>query len=591
MKFGRSSRRRSLFAMVALLALVSVFVVRLVDIQIVRADELNAASLAARSTTEDILGARGSIVDASGKVLAQSVMRYDVVISPKNAKPFEREVDGTESTVSVAQASAELGRALGMSGESVQAIITDSLKDDPESDYAYVKKMVDLATWQAVDALDIQWVYGEGHPSRTYPDGAVAGNIVGFVGDDGEALAGEEAAADKCLVGRNGSTSYQTGVDGVEIPGSTTDSVAAKNGGTLKLTIDSDLQWNVQQSLAQQAQAVGAAWGTAVVQEVKTGKLVAVADYPSVDPNNIDATDAEDRGSRAFTASYEPGSTFKALTAASAIDAGVADPLTQVVAPYRINFPNGADINDSEYHGDENLTLTGVLIESSNTGMSQIGEKLTDQQRYDYYKKFGLGTETEADFPAQDPGNLNGTPDSWDPQTKYATMFGQGLTTTAVQIASVYQTIANGGVRLPVQLVEGCTHEDGTVTGVPSTKGEQVVSPTAAKQTSDILEMVYQQGWLASVWNIPGYRVASKTGTAQMPDGNGGYSHGYLVSVSGFAPADDPQYVVSVSLADPVNMNTSGAAAPIFKQVMSQVLKKYRVVPTDTAATPLPANW
>ncbi|MEL4318615.1 penicillin-binding protein 2 [Leifsonia sp. YIM 134122] len=577
--------------MVALLALVSVFVVRLVDIQIVRADELNAASLAARSTTEDILGARGSIVDASGKVLAQSVMRYDVVISPKNAKPFEREVDGKEATVSVAQASAELGRALGMSGENVQAIIADSLKDDPDSDYAYVKKMVDLATWQAVDALDIQWVYGEGHPSRTYPDGAVAGNIVGFVGDDGEALAGEEAATDACLVGKDGKTSYQTGVDGVEIPGSTTDSVAAKNGGTLKLTIDSDLQWNVQQSLAQQAQAVGAAWGTAVVQEVKTGKLVAVADYPSVDPNNIDATDADDRGSRAFTASYEPGSTFKALTAASAIDAGVADPLTQVVAPYRINFPNGADINDSERHGDERLTLTGVLIESSNTGMSQIGERMTDQQRYDYYQKFGLGAESEADFPAQDPGNLNGTADSWDPQTKYATMFGQGLTTTAVQIASVYQTIANGGVRLPVQLVEGCTQEDGTVTGVPSTQGVQVVSASAAKQTSDILEMVYQQGWLADTWNIPGYRIASKTGTAQMPDGNGGYSHGYLVSVSGFAPADDPQYVVSVSLADPVNMNTSGAAAPVFKQVMSQVLKKYRVVPSGSTPPNLPANW
>ena len=158
-------------------------------------------------------------------------------------------------------------------------------------------------------------------------------------------------------------------------------------------------------------------------------------------------------------------------------------------------------------------------------------------------------------------------------------------------MASVYQTIANGGVRMPVQLVEGCTAPDGTVSQVPSTQGTRVVSAAAAKSDSDILEMVYQKAWLSKVWNIPGYRIASKTGTAQMPDGNGGYSHGYLVSVAGFAPADDPQYVVSVSLADPVNNNTSAASAPIFRDVMSQVLKKYRVVPSGAPAPDLPADW
>jgi cell division protein FtsI (penicillin-binding protein 3) len=316
-----------------------------------------------------------------------------------------------------------------------------------------------------------------------------------------------------------------------------------------------------------------------------------VADYPAVDPNNVGGTkNPEDRGSRAFTASFEPGSTFKALTAASVLDAGRATPDSKIVAPYRYLPPNGANINDSEGHADLKLTLTGVLIESSNTGMSKFGELLSDQQRYDYMTAFGLGRSTEVKFPAEDSGILHDWK-NWDNQTKYATMFGQGLTTTALQMSSIYQTIANNGVRLPVQLVEGCRQADGTVTEVPATAGTQVVSASAARATSDILEMVYQKAWLSTKWNIPGYRVAAKTGTAQMPDGRGGYTHGYLVSVSGFAPADDPQYVVSVSLADPVKLNSSAASAPIFQEVMSQVLKKYRAVPSGAAAPALPGTW
>jgi len=222
--------------------------------------------------------------------------------------------------------------------------------------------------------------------------------------------------------------------------------------------------------------------------------------------------------------------------------------------------------------------------------MSKFGDMLTDKQRFDYMTKFGLGTATEAGFPAEDTGILHPY-DEWDPQTKYATMFGQGLTTTALQIASIYQTIANKGVRMPVQLVAGCRQADGTMTNVPAAAGTPVVSPSAAQDTSEMLEMVYQKAWLSKVWNIPGYRVASKTGTAQMPDGHGGYTHGYLVSVSGFAPADDPEYVVSVSLADPVKLNSSAAPAPIFQEVMSQVLKKYRAVPSGAPAPALPGTW
>ncbi|MGO4783046.1 peptidoglycan D,D-transpeptidase FtsI family protein [Cryobacterium sp. W22_MBD10_FK3] len=586
-----SSKRRVAATVVVLVAIIGLFVVRLVDIQVVRAESLSADSLGNRSVDRTVYGSRGEILDANGVVLAGTVMRYDVALSPKNATTFTRTVAGVDTTVTVADAAAEIGAVLGQPAEQTVALIADSLADNPESDYAVVARKIDVDAFRALDALDIPWLYLYQNPGRVYPNGAVAGNLVGFVSAQGEAQAGLEAGQDSCLASNNGTETYERGADGVRLPESTVTTEPAVDGKDVLTTIDSDLQFFVQQVLAEQAQKTGAAWGNVVVQEVKTGKLVAVADYPTIDPNDVSATtNPEDRGSRAFTASYEPGSTFKALTAASVLDAGLATPDSQVVAPYRYLPENGANINDSSAHGDLRLTLTGVLIDSSNTGMSKFGELLSDEQRYDYMTKFGVGTETESGFPGEDPGILYPAAD-WDNQTQYATMFGQGLTTTALQVSSIYQTIANGGVRMPVQLVSGCRAADGTLTEAPSAEGTQVVSADAAKGTAEMLEMVYQQGWLADAWNIPGYRVAAKTGTAQMPDGNGGYSKGYLVSVSGFAPADDPQYVVSVSLADPVNMNSSAASAPIFQEVMSQVLKKYRAVPSGAAAPDLSGSW
>ncbi|MGW4930350.1 peptidoglycan D,D-transpeptidase FtsI family protein [Agromyces sp. NPDC004153] len=593
---SRHPMRRILLAAVVLVALVGVFVVRLVDLQVVRAAELSEEAEGRRSTSVTVYGSRGDIVDRNGIVLADTVMRYDIAVSPKNANagPITREEPDPQDPsktvpveVPLEQSAAELGAVIGLTGEQVQQVIADSLAENANSDFAYVAKLVDTETYERVKELDIPWVVPWEHPSRYYPNGAVGGNLLGFVDPDGNAVAGLEYSEDECLAGQDGEYSYLHSLeDWVQIPGTEVVDEQAHDGGTLKLTIDSDLQWMVQRIAEAQVQAVGADWATVTVMEAKTGRLLAVADVPTVDPNAPSATDSGNRGSRAFTAPFEPGSTFKALTAASVIDAGKADPVSQIIAPYRYLPPNGANVNDSGFHGDERLTLTGVLIESSNTGMSQFGERLSDQERYDDMLAFGLGERTEVGFPGEEPGDLHGGPEGWDNQTKYATMFGQGLTTTAVQIASVYQTIANGGVRMPVRLVDGCGDET-----PEQSSGTPVISASAAQQTSAILERVYLEGWLADKWEIPGYRVAAKTGTAQVPDGNGGYLSGYLVSVSGFAPADDPQFVVSVSIMNPVKMNSSAASAPVFQQVMSQVLKKYRTVPSGAAAPELPATW
>ncbi|ANJ28882.1 hypothetical protein ATC03_11575 [Agromyces aureus] len=574
--------------------------VRLVDIQVVRAAALNEQADEVRSTDPiPVYGTRGEIVDRNGIVLADSVMRYDVALSPKNAKkgPIEREQPDpgdpgktVRVKVPLEQTAAELGAIVGLTGDQVLGIVAAELADDPDSDFAYVAKLVDVDTYEKIRALDIPWVVQYPHPSRSYPNGAVGGNLLGWVGEDGAAQAGLELGQDACLASEDGEVTYIPSLqDWVEIPGTEVVHKQARNGGKLQLTIDSDLQWEVQRIAEAQRLAVGAEWATVTVMEAKTGKLLAVADVPTVDPNDPAATDSGDRGSRTFTAPFEPGSTFKAVTAASVEDAGKANPLSQIVAGYRYKV-GGADVNDSFYHDDTRYTLTGVLIDSSNTGMSKFGEMLTDQQRFEYMQKFGFGRVSEVGFPAEASGDLHGDPADWDDQTRYATMFGQGLTTTAVQIASAYQTIANGGVRMPVQLVEGCTGADGKTTS-PEVTGTQVISEQAARETSEMLENVYTKGWLAKDWNIPGYRVAAKTGTAQVPDGNGGYRKEYLVSVSGFAPADDPEFVVSVSIMNAVKMNSSAASAPVFQQVMSQVLKKYRTIPSGAAAPDLPETW
>ncbi|MCS5733523.1 peptidoglycan D,D-transpeptidase FtsI family protein [Herbiconiux daphne] len=584
----RSTRRRAAVAVFAVVAVVAVFVVRLVTIQIVQADTLNAESFDKLSASTSTYGLRGDITDNDGTVLATTVLRYDITASPKSVTDFDRtDAAGTTSTVTPTQAAAEIAAITGQTSDEVYGILTA----DPSSNFTYLVKNVDVDVFRAVRDLEIPWIYYESNPVRTYPNGAVAGNLIGFLSDGTTGTAGVEQIDNECLTGTDGLETYERGADGVAIPGSTVTQTEAKNGGTAVLTIDSDLQWFSQQTLAARIQETGAAWGTVVVTEVKTGKLLAVADYPSVDPNNIDATPADQRGSIAFQAPFEPGSTFKALTAASVLDAGLANVGTQVEAPYVYTDPNGASTRDSEFHVDPlRLTFAGVIQESSNTGTAMLGELLTPQQRFDYMTKFHVTSPSEVGFPAESGGILAPW-DAWDDQTNLTTTFGQGISTTAVQIASVYQALGNGGVRLPVQLVEGCKQADGTVTQVPDTTGSQVVSPQAATDTINMLETVATGGYASADLQIPGYRVAAKTGTAQMSDGNGAYGDSYITSLAGLAPADDPQYVVSVTIAKPVTIENGLAAAPVFQKIMSQVLKEHRVLPSTEPAPDLPTTY
>lgn len=586
MNDARRTKRRLSIAVLAVLAVVSLFVVRLVDIQVVQAADLNEKSLSKRSVAQTTYGARGNIVDTNGHVLADSVDRFDITASPLLVDEFDRRLkDGTKVSVSVTDAIAELSAATG----APVAEITKSLTEKPDSNFAYVAKLVTLEQLTAVRALGIPWTYDVLHPARAYPNGTVAGNLVGFIGTDGPQN-GLEVTQDECVGSTNGSATYERGADGIRIPGSTVTTKEAKDGGTLKLTIDRDLNWYAQQSLAQRSLELGADWGTIVVVRVNDGHLMAVADWPAVDPNDVDGVTNTDLGSRAFTSPFEPGSTMKSLTVASLLDAGVINPLTQVTAPGRRDLGDGQSIKDAWAHADIPYTATGVLTNSSNTGISYLADKLPNKEaRRDYMLRFGLNEKTAVQFQGESRGDVLST-SQWDAVTNYAVQFGQGMTTTSAQMASAYQALGNGGLHMPLTLVEGCQWPDGTVTDVPSTAGTQAVSQSAADQTVAMMENVVSQGGLSQELSIPGYRVAAKTGTAEVADGNG-YGSDRIISIAGLVPAEDPQYAIVVTFAKPDTIKTSSAVSTTFKKITTQVIKSFRIAPSDEPSPQLPLTW
>jgi cell division protein FtsI (penicillin-binding protein 3) len=570
--------------MVVVFLVVAVFTGRLFQLQVVQAESLDKISQRNQSTTVTTPGVRGSIVDADGVVLAQSVDRFNVTVAPKQFDAGYYRVPGDTNTL--VPLAVSLGRISKVTGVAV-ADLTAAVEKDPNSLFAYLAKSVPLATVTKLKALKIPGIYYPEVPARSYPNGAIAGNLVGFVGTDGP-QAGMELEYNSCLASTGGTSTYQTGADGVRIPGSTVKETSPVNGGTLQLTIDSQLEYQADQAITSQAQKIGAPWATAVVVRVPDGHLMAVSDYPAVDPNDPGATPGQNQGSLAFTQQYEPGSTFKGMSAAALIDAGKITPTTQVVVPSVLRLSNGGSIKDSFYHGTLHYTTAGVLENSSNIGISILSEQLDAQDRYNYMLKFGVGQKTAVAFPGQLPGSLPKPP--WDPVTTKSVEFGQGVSATSVQVAQIYQTLANHGVREPLTLVQKCTKANGTVVDTPTAKPVRVVSAQAADEVRGMLETVVSGGPVGSLLRIPGYRIAAKTGTAQVAEPGKGYGDKVITSVAGMIPAENPQYVVVVTFG-PTTLTTSAVAAPAFRNIMLDVIDRYRIPPSTVPAPYVQTNW
>lgn len=578
---GVSRRLRLLLTVVAIL--VVVFMIRLIDFQIVRAEAISELSYEKRSTSRIVEAKRGDILDAKGNVLATSVYRYDINAAPALVRAVERKVDGIAQVMSVDSLAAELAVILG------EDLSTVSQKLTGTSHYVNLKKRVDSETHRRIVELGIPWIFSDAHQSRLYPNGAVAGNLLGFVDVDGVALAGIERQYNSCLAGVDGQESFETGVDGIRIPSTAKVTQEVVNGRDVVLTIDSGLQYQAQQVLASEVERLNAQWAAAVVIEVKSGKIILAAEAPSVDPNDPAKLDSSERGAKVFQFAYEPGSTMKAITAATAIDKGFATVSTSITAPDSLQVFD-ATITDFLPHKPLKLTLAGVLMESSNVGMIKIAENIPAAVRYEDMQKFGFGKPTEVGFEGETFGVLNDYK-SWDGVSNFTTMFGQALSVSPVQMTSAYQALANDGTRLPPILIESCVSEDGSASSAPSPKPIQVVSSGAANDVMLMLEKIVEEGGLGKLTAVSGYRSAGKTGTAEIKEGDG-YGDYYAASFFGMAPVDDPQYAVGVVVYKPTRLwiNARAAVEP-YQKILSQVLIANRVTPSSTSSSPIPANW
>jgi cell division protein FtsI (penicillin-binding protein 3) len=570
-----------------MLALLLVISGRLFLVQGLDAGGMAEAAVTQRTVVQQLPSTRGEILDANGKVLAQSIISYDITASPKNntaAETFKRRNLQTDTLEDVSrdQGISELAGVLALDETTVREALTGT------GDFNYVAKGVTPDIEARVMDLGLPGIYAQPTSQRVYPLGAVGGSIVGFLGSDGAPLAGVEQTLNDQLTGTDGQRTYQRGANGIVIPTAPDEIQPAVNGQSVKLTINSDIQYYAQQAISNQVKKFSAQWGNIVVIEAKTGKVIALAEDSTVDPNNPGGTDATNRGARSVTAAIEPGSTEKTVTAAAAINEGKVTPLSHILVPPTYTT-NGETFSDAFTHGTEQRTFAGIIGDSMNTGTVMVGEQLSKQQRYDYLHNFGVGQATGIPLPGENAGIL-AQPDQWDGRQEFTVLFGQGVSQTPLQTAMIYQTIANKGVRLQPQLVESYIDPDGTEHKVNPQPGTNVISESSAQDVKDLLESVVTVADAKDV-KVPGYRVGGKTGTAEAPRDNGIGFDGYTASFVGMAPMEDPQFVVLVTVQRPQGDIYGISQAPVFNSVMGQVLHSYNVPPSTTPSVGLQQKY
>ena len=565
--------RRMRFQMALFLFFMSIFCVRLVDLQVIHGPELAARAENSRLITETIPALRGMITDVNGVPIATTVLA-------RNVTADQRLVKDPHATALA------LAPLVQVDAAKLEARLTGTRA------FAYIAKGITPETWSKVSALGLPGIFSESTTTRQYPAGSLAANLVGYVGGNGHGLGGLEYSIDKQLGGVDGKQTVQQ-VAGREIPTSAQNGTDAVDGQNVRLTIDRDLQALAERTLASQVKAAQAEGGDVVVMDPKNGNILAMATMPTFDPNNPAATDDHAKRNEAVTDSFEPGSTGKVLTMAAVLEEGKATAGTKITVPVGLKR-GGTVFHDHQPHGVLHLTLTGVLAQSSNMGTILASEKIGQSKWLEYAKKFGIGQSSGLHFPGEASGILPNPKDAnqWSDTTFPTLAFGQGYSVTALQVASVYSTIANDGVRMTPRLIDSYVSPDGTVTQTPASTSTRVVSATTAQTVREMLESAVGPEGTAPNAKIPGYRVAGKTGTAnRFSDKTGGYS-GFTASLAGFAPAENPSLVVAVMIHNPKNGHWgSTVAAPVWKTVMTYALAQQKVPPSTTQPAKLPVTW
>ena len=578
-------KRRLRVGMIALAFVLSLFGGRLVQLQAVDAAGYGASADASRTQDYTLTATRGSVLDASGQPLAESVDAVDVTADPIQIRTLKQDP---------AVYASKLAALLGSPPGSANVADLRTKLSNATTRYVLLAKQVPPQTWQQIKALGLSGVYGLSDAKTVYPQGALASNLVGFVNGDGKGAAGLEEEYNGLLAGKDGRISYQA-ADGTEIPTAGINEQAPVAGTSIRTTIDSGIEWAAQQAIGKQVAASAAESGTVVVMDPRSGAILALATSPTYDQSNITPATAPNVGNRALSEVYEPGSVAKIMTMSAAIQQGVADPTTKVVVPPELAPKYSQPIQDDTAHGTEHLTLNGVLAESSNIGTDVVTEQFganRDQILYEYFRKFGIGQPTGLGLPGESPG-IFAPYQKWDGSQRWRIPFGQGLSVNAVQATGVFATIADAGVRVTPTLVKGYVTADGKVTPTAAAARTQVVSPKTAAEVEQMMESVVSEKGTAPLAEIPGYRIAGKTGTANRFDSRCNGYCGYTASFIGFAPADNPQLVVSVVIQNPTQGSHFGGtiAAPVFQKVMSFALQSLAIAPTGTKPPGLPTQW
>jgi cell division protein FtsI (penicillin-binding protein 3) len=597
-----SPRPRLRLVCIALALVLMAFVVRLVQVQAVDAAQFASKAEVNRNVTYTLAAERGTITDRNGVDLANTVDGYDITADPLLFTPDQAKVKDAPQ-----QAAALLAPIVGGNEKTIAKQLGDT-----KSQYELIARQQSPQVWKQIkdlkSALADQAVKGKGanvlagifqqpHTKRVYPAGDLAAGVIGFVKSDGTGGGGLEAELNKELAGKDGKITYaQSG--GRQVPTVGVQERAAEAGTDVELTLDQDIQWAAQDAITKQVKASKADRGYVIVQDSRTGQILAMANSPGYDPNDLSTASASALGNAALQDAYEPGSVSKLMSMAAVLDTGAATATTSVTVPGTLPRADRV-FHDDVDHGTWYLTLNGVLAKSSNIGTILAAQQLgrtqaqANQVLYSYLRKFGIGQPSGLGFPGETSGILAKAQD-WNASQQYTIPFGQGLSLNALQATSVYSTIANGGVRVEPSLIRGTTGPDGKFVPAAAPKKTRVVSEKTAKSLTQMLESVVgdEQGTGIKA-RIPGYLVAGKTGTANRVDPKTGTYRGYTASFLGYAPADNPRVTVSCVIQNPTSGSYFGGqiCGPVFKSVMEFALKSLQVQPSGSKAPNLPVEF
>ena len=523
-------------------------------LQGVRGGALRAEAHSQQVTPVTIPGQRGRVLDRSGRVLASSEDAADVI-----ATPYQVENVGHTAL-----------RLHDILGEPTTDLV--SKLGDRNSGFEYLARKVDASTAARIEKLDIAGVSTVPTSRRLYPQGDMASQVIGAVGTDNQGLTGLEHSENDVLGGANGEQDVVHDALGQPLRMETVK--PASVGEDIQTTIDAAIQGKTEDALSAAAEQYGAKGASAIVMNPNTGEILAMANWPGFDPSDLQDATPDELENRATGFTYEPGSTFKAFTVASALSDHVVTPHSSFYLPPEIHVYDRT-IGEAHERGAVTLTTAQILAQSSNVGAVTIGMKEGATRFSQWINRFGFGRPTGLGFPGEEQGIVPDLKD-YSGSTMGNLPIGQGLAVTPIQMAAGYSAIANGGILRRPRLIK-------SIGGQPTdedTDPHRVISSRVAAQLRRMLEGVLEPGGTASAVSVPGYVLAGKTGTAQKVE-NGTYSDTkYVASFVGFAPAKDPKLLVAVVVDEPESVHVGGAvAAPVFGQIAAFALPYLGISP------------